>query len=184
MSQLENQVKAAMQAALDHLKQELKTLRTGRANSSILDKVHAEVHGTKMSLKSLASITVPEPRQLMVTPFDSSQIHAIAKGIEAANLGIQPRVDGKVIRIPIPAPDENLRKQIAKQCKDFGEKAKIGLREIRRKFNETVRKQKASGDIAEDVMKKIEKTIQDLTDRFCKDVDTICKEKEQEILTV
>jgi len=184
MSQTENQVKAAMQAAIDHLKQELKSLRTGRANASMLDKVHVEVHGARMPIKSVASVTVPEPRQIVVTPFDYSSINAIAKGIEAANLGIQPRVDGKVVRIPIPPPDENLRKQIAKQCKDLGEKTKIVVREARRKFNELVRKQKTDGVIAEDQMKRLEKTIQDLTDRSCKEVDTVCAEKEKEIMTV
>lgn len=184
MSQIESQLKAAMQAAIDHLKQELKALRTGRANSSMLDKVHVDLHGTRVSIKSMANITVPEPRQIVVNPFDASTIHAIAKGIEAANLGVQPRVDGKVIRIPIPPPDENLRKQIAKQCKDLGEKSKIVLRDVRRKFNELVRKQKAEGEIAEDQMKRFEKTIQDLTDRSCKEVDTVCAEKEKEILTI
>jgi ribosome recycling factor len=184
MSQTETQVKTAMQAAIDHLKQELKSLRTGRANSAMLDKVHVDLHGTRVPLKSMANITVPEPRQIMVSPFDYSNIHAIAKGIEAANLGVQPRVDGKVIRIHIPPPDETLRKQIAKQCKDLGEKAKIVLRDVRRKFNELVRKQKTDGDLAEDQMKRLEKTIQDLTDRSCKEVDTICAEKEKEILTV
>ena len=150
----------------------------------MLDKVQVDLHGTRVPIKSLANITVPESRQIMVTPFDYSNIHAISKGIEAANLGIQPRVDGKVIRIPIPAPDENLRKQIAKQCKDLGEKSKIVLREVRRKFNELVRKQKTEGEIAEDQMKRFEKTIQELTDRSCKEVDTICAEKEKEILMV
>jgi ribosome recycling factor len=184
MSNTESQVKASMQAALDHLKQELKALRTGRANASMLDKVQVDLHGTRVPIKSMANITTPESRQIMVTPFEPGNIHAIAKGIEAANLGIQPRVDGRVIRIPIPAPDESLRKQIAKQCKDLGEKSKIVLRDVRRKFNEQVRKQKAAGEIAEDQMKKLEKTIQDLTDRFCKEVDTMCAEKEKEILTV
>lgn len=184
MSQLETQLKAAMQAAIDHLKLELKSLRTGRANSSMLDKVQVELHGSRMPIKSIANISVPEPRQIMVTPFDQANIHAISKGIEAANLGVQPRVDGRVIRISVPPPDEALRKQIAKQCKELGEKSKIVLREIRRKFNEQVRKQKADGDIPEDQMKKFEKIIQDLTDRSCKEADTICAEKEKEIMTV
>jgi ribosome recycling factor len=132
---VETQVKVAMQSTIEHLKQELKALRTGRANSSMLDKVHVDFHGARAPLKSVANITVPESRQIMVTPFDYSNINAISKAIEAANLGVQPRVDGKVIRINIPPPDESLRKQIAKQCKDLGEKSKIALREIRRKFN-------------------------------------------------
>lgn len=184
MSNIDNQVKTAMQAALDHLKQELKSLRTGRANSSILDHVHIDVYGSKMSLKTLANVNVPESRQIVVTPFDASTVHAIAKGIEAANLGIHPMVDGKVIRLNVPPMDESIRKQIAKQCKELGEKAKIAMRDIRRKFNELVRKQKTDSVITEDQMKKSEKSIQDLTDRFCKDCDAVCAEKEKEIMTV
>jgi ribosome recycling factor len=184
MSDIEKQVKAAMQAALDHLKSDLKSLRTGRANASILDRVQVEIYGAMSPLKAAGNITVPESRMIVVTPFDPSTLHAIAKGIEAANLGVNPMVDGKVVRIPIPPPDEALRKQIAKQCKDFGEKGKISMREVRRKFNEQVRKQKTDGLIPEDMMKKLEKTIQDLTDKFCKEIDTACSEKEKEIMTV
>ena len=184
MSQVEPQVKAAMQAAIDHLKSELKSLRTGRANASILDKVHVEIYGSHMPLKAVANITVPESRQIVVTPFDHSNINAISKGIEAAKLGINPIVDGKVVRINVPPMDESIRKQMAKLCKDIGEKTKIALRDIRRKFNELVRKQKADGLIPEDQMKKNEKMIQEMTDRFCKDVDTLCADKEKEIMTV
>ncbi|HSX38720.1 MAG TPA: ribosome recycling factor [Chlamydiales bacterium] len=181
---MENQVKAAMQAALEHLKAELKTLRTGRANSAMLDRVQAEVYGTSTPIKALGTITVPEARQIVVTPFDPSNLNAIAKGIEAANLGVHPIVDGRVVRIPIPPPDESLRKQIAKQCREFGEKSKVAMRDVRRKFNELVRKQKSEGQIPEDQMKKDEKRIQELTDKFCKDIDTACSEKEKEILTL
>ncbi|MBS0624500.1 MAG: ribosome recycling factor [Verrucomicrobia bacterium] len=184
MSNPESQVKAAMQAAVDHLKQELKALRTGRANSAILDNVHVDVYGSKTSLKKLANVTVPESRQILVTPFDITTVHAIAKGIEAANLGIHPMVDGKVIRLNVPPMDETIRKQIAKQCKELGEKAKIAMRDIRRKFNELVRKQKADSVITEDQMKKYEKMIQEMTDRFCKDCDAACADKEKEIMTV
>jgi ribosome recycling factor len=184
MSAVEAQVKIAMQVALDHLKGELKALRSGRASSSMLDKVMVEIYGALTPLKNVANITVPEPRQILVTPFDPSTTNAIAKGIEAANLGIHPIADGRVVRLNVPPMDEALRRQIAKQCKDLGEKAKISMREVRRKFNELVRKQKVDGIIPEDMMKKIEKAIQDLTDRFCKDIDTACAEKEKEILTV
>ena len=145
MNDIEKQVKAAMQAAIDHLKQELKSLRTGRANSAMLDKVTVEVYGSHMRLKELANISVPEARQILVTPFDFSNAHAIKKGIEAANLGVNPMVDGKVIRINIPPMDEAVRKQIAKQCKELGEKSKIVMREVRRKYNDLIKKQKADG---------------------------------------
>ena len=181
---IESQVKTAMQQVLDHLKGDLKSLRTGRANAGMFDKVHVELYGSSVPIKSAGSINVPEPRLIVITPFDPSTTNAIAKGIEAANLGVHPIADGKVVRIPIPPPDESLRKQIAKQCRDFGEKSKIALREVRRKFNELVRKQKADGVLPEDQMKRFEKQIQDFTDRFCKDVDTVCSEKEKEIMTI
>ena len=184
MSDVEGQVKTGMQAAIDHLKAELKTLRTGRANSGMLDRIQVEVYGALTPIKSLASINVPEPRQIVVTPFDPSNTNAIAKAIEAANLGVHPIADGRVVRIPIPPPDEASRKHIAKQCKEFGEKSKVVMREIRRKYNELVRKQKADGAIPEDQMKKHEKHIQELTDKYCKEIDAVCADKEKEIMTI
>ena len=181
---VESQVKDAMKAALEHLKQELKTLRTGRANSSVLDRVMVEVYGSMTPLKAVATVTVPEARQIVVTPFDPSTCNAIAKGIEAANIGIHPIVDGKAVRLNVPPMDESMRKQIAKQCKELGEKAKISLREVRRKFNDLIRKQKTDGELPEDAMKKLEKLIQEHTDKSCKDVDVACAEKEKEIMTV
>lgn len=181
---IDTQVKNAMQAAIEHLRSELKTLRTGRANAGMLDKVQVEMHGHRMPLKAMASITVPEPRQILVTPFDPSGIHTVAKAIEAANLGINPIIEGKLIRIHVPPMDEAARKQMAKQCKDHGEKTKIALRDVRRKFNDLVRKQKSVGEIAEDQMKKFEKQIQELTDKFCKNADQTCAEKEKEIMTI
>lgn len=181
---IENQIKQSMQQALEHLKQELKSLRTSRANPSMLDGVHVEVYGTKMRLKDMANISVPEARQLLVTPFDPSTIHMVAKGIEAANLNLHPKVDGNLIRINIPPMDEAVRKDIVKLCKKKAEEAKVSIREVRRKGNEQIRKQKADGLISEDMMKKQEKIVQDLTDKFCKDIDTFCADKEKEILAI
>lgn len=184
MSGVDQQIKTAMQAVLDHLKQELKALRTGRANAAMLDKVQVEMYGSQMPLKNLATISVPDARQIIVTPFDPSSLQAISKGIEAANLGFHPIVDGRMVRVPVPPMDESNRKQMAKHCKELGEKSKIALREVRRKYNELIRKKKAEGELSEDVLKKEEKAIQDWTDRFCKDVDTTCSEKEKEVMTI
>jgi ribosome recycling factor len=182
---IEQQLKAAMQAAFDHFKEDLKSLRTGRASASVLDKVQVEVYGSHVPLKQLGNVTVPpEGRQILVTPFDVTTLHAISKGIEAANLGLNPMVDGKVVRVPVPPMDENLRKVIVKQCKEHAEKAKVSLREVRRKFNEVARKQKVDGILSEDQLKRVEKQIQESTDRFCKDVDTAYAEKEKQIMTV
>ena len=176
--------KEKMQAAVDHFKHELKTLRSNRANPAILDNVVVEVYGSSMRLKELAGVTTPEPRQLLITPFDPSTTNSIAKGIERANLNLQPIAEGNVIRINIPPMDEAMRKEIVKQGKKKAEDAKIVIREIRRKNNELAKKAKADGTIAEDVMKKIEKLIQDQTDKSCKEIDDLFTAKEKEIMTV
>lgn len=173
-----------MQAALDHFKQELKSLRSNRANPAVLDGVTVEVYGSQMRLRELANVTASEARQLLVSPFDPQTAGAIAKGIERANLNLQPIVESGVIRINVPPMDENTRKDIAKLAKKRSEDAKIAVRDIRRKQNETNKKQKTDSEITEDVMKKNEKSIQDLTDQFCREIDTLLAAKEKEIMTV
>lgn len=178
------QTKAKMQAALDHFKQELKSLRSNRANPAVVENVSVEVYGAQMRLKELASITSPEPRQILVAPFDPQTKGAIAKSIERANLNLQPIVDGNNVRINIPPMDESTRKEIVKQGKKKAEDAKVVIREIRRKSNEQVRKQKVEAVITEDEMKKTEEIVQKLTDQFCKEIDALFVQKEKEILTV
>lgn len=179
-----DQTKQKMLATVDHFKTELKNLRTNRANPGMLEGVVVEAYGSQMRLKEMANITVPESRQLLISPFDPQTAGAIAKGIERANLNLQPVVEGHTIRINVPPMDESMRKQIVKQGKQKAEDAKVTIRDIRRKNNELVRKQKADGIITEDVMKKDEKTIQDLTDKFCKEIDDLFTAKEKEIMAV
>lgn len=179
-----DQTKTKMLAAIEHLKNELKNIRTGRANASMLDGVTAEVYGSPVRLKEVASVTAPEARQLLVTPYDPQNVNAIAKGIEKANLGVMPIVDGHVVRIKIPPMDENMRKEMVKLCHKKREEAKVSIRNIRRDCNELVRKDKADGNIAEDMMKKLEKNIQELTDKFCKEADDVSHKKEVEVTTV
>ncbi len=179
-----DQTKAKMVATVDHFKQELKNLRSNRANPGMLEGVTVEVYGSHMRIKELANITTPESRQLLVSPFDPQTTAAIAKGIERANLNLQPVVEGQAIRINVPPMDESMRKEIVKQAKKKAEDGKIVIREIRRKGNEQVKKQKADGEITEDIMKKSEKIIQELTDQYCKEIDTLFTSKEKEILTV
>lgn len=184
MSSVEKDVEQGMQEALEHFRKELRSLRTSRANPAILDSVTVPVYGTNLRLKELATVTTPEPRQLLVTPFDGRNAQVIGKAIEQANLNIHPMVDGNIIRINMPAMDQTVRKEMVKQCKKKGEDAKISIREVRRKFNDLIRKQKADGDIPEDVMKKLEKTIQEKTEKFGKLIDQLCADKEKEILEV
>ncbi|MBS0620703.1 MAG: ribosome recycling factor [Verrucomicrobia bacterium] len=184
MTQYTEETKKKMHAALEHFKTELKNLRTSRANPGMLDGVLVDVYGAQMRIKELANVTTPESRQLLVSPFDPQTASAIAKGIEKANLNLQPILEGQSIRINVPPMDEAMRKQIVKQGKQKAEDAKIAIRDIRRKNNELVRKAKADGLITEDMMKKEEKGIQDLTDKCCKEVDDLFTAKEKEIMTV
>lgn len=184
MNHVIDETKQKMQDAIEHLQEELKNIRTGRANPAMLDNVQVEVYGTQMRIKDIASVSVPEPRQLLITPFDASNAGSIAKGIERANLNVNPSVDGNQVRIVIPAMDDNIRQEMAKLCSRRKEETKVSVRNVRREANEKVRKQKADGDIAEDQEKRLEKEIQELTDKFCKQADDLASEKEKEVLTV
>ena len=184
MPSIIDQTKSKMTAALEHLKNELKSIRTGRANPAMLDGVVVEVYGTQMRIKDLAQITTPEARQLLITPFDQTNKGAIGKAIERANLGVMPIIDGNVVRLKIPPMDEAMRKEMAKLCHKKREEAKVSIRNVRRESNDFLRRQKADGHIAEDEVNKQEKNIQDLTDKFCKEADDLAEKKEKEISTI
>lgn len=179
-----DQTKKKMQGALDHFKTDLRALRTSRANPSMVENVAVDVYGSKMKLKEVASITVPEPRQIVITPYDHGNLHAIAKGIEIANLNLLPIVDGNLVRIRIPEMDTSVRQEIVKQAKKKCEDTKISIRNIRRDGNDLIKKGKADSTLTEDMVKKLEKNIQELTDKFCKMADESFAEKEKEILTI
>ncbi|MCB1075706.1 MAG: ribosome recycling factor [Simkania sp.] len=173
-----------MEKALDHYIQELKSMRTNRPSPSMLDGVTLEVYGAEMRMRDVATVAVVDGNQLVVTPFDPSTANAIAKGIEKANLNVLPAVDGHVVRVPIPPMSEERRKEIAKDARDKGEKTKVTIRDVRRKSNDLVKKQKSDGEITEDDLKRYEKQIQELTDKYCKKVDELFTAKEKDILAV
>lgn len=179
-----DQAKSKMVAAIEHLKNELKSIRTNRANAGMLDGVSVEVYGSTMRIKEVANITAPEARLLLITPFDPSTANAIGKSIERANLGFMPIVDANAIRIKIPPMDENSRKEMVKQCHKKKEEAKISIRNIRRECNEAAKKQKVDGDLTEDGLKKLEKHVQELTDKYCKESDELAEKKEKEVTTI
>lgn len=179
-----DQAKTKMSAAIEHLKNELKGVRTGRANPAMLDTVTVEVYGTMMRLKDIATVTTPEARMLLVTPFDPKNAAVIGKGIERANLGINPITDGNVVRVKIQPMDDSRRKEMITLAHKYCENCKVSIRNVRRDANESVRKQKADGEIAEDIMKKLEKQIQELTDKFCKEADDLTEKKVKEISTI
>jgi len=178
------QTKNKMIAAIEHLKNDLKNIRTGRANPGMIEGVMVEVYGSPMRIKDIASISVPDARQLLITPFDSKNASTIGKAIEKSNLGFMPIVDGTAVRIKIPPMTEEIRKKMAKICHDEKEKTKISIRNIRREGNEEARKQEKDGIIAEDMKKKIEKNIQEMTDKHCKEADDLSEKKEKEISTI
>ena len=179
-----NECKENMQKALDHYKEELKAMRTNRPSPSMLDNVSLEVYGTEMRMRDVATVAVADGNQLVVTPFDPSTANSIAKGIEKANLNLMPAVDGHIVRVPIPPMSEERRKEIAKDAREKGEKTKVTIRDVRRKANDLVKKLKSDGDLTEDDMKRDEKLIQELTDKFCKEVDELYHAKEKDILAV
>ncbi len=183
MSILE-QTKVKMQAAIDHLFEELKSIRTGRANPAMLDNIMVEVYGSQMRIKDVASVNAVDSRQLLIAPFDMTTKGLISKAIEKANLGFMPIVDGNAIRIKIPPMDESLRKEMIKICSKRGEDGKVNIRNIRREANELVRKLKTEGKLAEDEKNKMEKQIQELTDKSCKEMDEITARKEKEVSVI
>lgn len=179
-----NDAEKKMLGAVDFLKHEFSGLRTGRANPALVEGVLVEVYGTHMRLSDLASISVPEARQLLISPFDANNTGLIAKGIIAANLNLQPQVEGTLIRIKIPELDASFRQEMVKQARKKAEEAKIAIRNIRREANEKTKKQKSEGNITEDSLKSTEKKVQDLTDKYCKIVDELTKQKEKEITAI
>lgn len=178
-----DETKTKMKQAIEHLKGDFRNLRTNRVNPHMLDDIKVELYGSEMPLKSVGQVTVQE-RQLIVTPFDPSSAQAISKAIQQSSLKLNPICEQGAVRVPVPPLNEELRKEIVKLAKQKTESAKVAIREIRRKTNETAKKQKAEGEIAEDELKKIEKLVQQLTDDYCKEIDTLFATKEKEILTV
>ena len=173
-----------MEGAIEHLKEDLAVVRTGMANAGMLNNVSVDYYGSPTPLKSLANISVPEPRTLLITPFDPKSIAEIEKGINIANIGINPANDGKVIRLAIPQLTEERRKELTKVVKNYGEDAKVAVRNLRRDANDKVKKLEKAGDYTEDDVKDTLKEIQELTDKSIKEIDEIVEAKEKEIMEV
>lgn len=170
--------------SLSVLKEELNTVRAGRANAALVDKVMVEYYGTPTPLKSLANISVPEPRMLLIAPFDPKAIPEIEKGINKADIGITPANDGKVIRLTIPQVTEERRKELTKTVKKLGEDAKVAVRNLRREANEELKKQEKAGELTEDDLKGELDSVQKAIDKAIKDIDQLVAEKDKEILEV
>ena len=172
-----------MTKTLDNLNKELITIRAGRANPHILDKLTVEYYGTPTPLQQVANITVPEARMIQIQPWEASLIKEINKAIQMSDLGLNPNTDGKVIRLVLPELTEERRKDLVKDVKKKGEAAKVAVRNIRRDANDAFKKL-AKQDVSEDEIKELEDKIQKSTDKFVKEIDKAVEEKSKEILTV
>ena len=173
-----------MEKCLDSLDRDFQTIRAGRANPKILNNVTVEYYGTPTPLNQLASISVPEARLLTIQPFDPSILKAIEKAINTSDIGINPQNDGKVIRLAFPQLTEEHRKQLVKDVSKRGEEAKVAIRNVRRDAMDDIKKLKKNNEITEDDQKDGEKKLQDLTDKYIKQVEAMVKKKEDEVLSI
>ena len=173
-----------MKKSISVLKEELNTVRAGRANAALLDQIKVDYYGSPTPLKNISNISVPDPRTLMISPFDPKSIHDIEKALNVANLGINPSNDGKVIRLVIPPVTEERRKELIKVIKKFGEDSKVAVRNERRDANDELKKQEKAGELTEDDLKKSLDDVQKKTDKTIKDIDGIIVDKEKEIMEV
>lgn len=173
---------ARMKKTIASLKDSFNTIRTGRANAAIFDKVRVDYYGTKSPLNQVATIAIPEARSVIITPFDKSLISEIEKAIQVADLGLNPSNDGKVIRIQIPALTAERRKELVKQAKTIAENSRTAIRNIRRDGNDDLKKQQKDGTLTEDGLKTETDKLQKLTDKFIDEINKIYEAKEKDIL--
>ena len=175
-------IERRMTGAVDSLKGDLSGLRTGRANTALLDPVQVEVYGSMMPLNQVATVSAPEPRMLSVQVWDKANVNAVEKGIAHANLGLNPMLDGQTLRLPLPDLTQERRKELAKLANQYAEKAKIAIRNVRRDGMEALKEDEKKKEISEDDRKRLEDEVQKLTDKFVADTDAAAEAKEREIL--
>ena len=176
-------IERRMKGAVESLKSDLSGLRTGRANTSLLDPVVVEVYGSMMPLNQVATVSAPEPRMLSVQVWDKANVTAVEKGIAKANLGLNPIQDGQNIRLPMPDLTEERRKDLAKVAGEYGEKAKIAIRNVRRDGMEAIKDDEKKKEISEDDQKRFEGDVQKLTDTYVAETDEAVAKKQQEIMS-
>ena len=173
-----------MQKSYENLVEEYATIRAGRANPHILDRITVDYYGTPTPLQQVANINVPEPRMIQIQPWEASLVKEIEKAILTSDLGLNPTNDGKVIRLVFPELTEERRKELAKDIKKKGENAKVAIRNIRRDANDAIKKENKAGDISDDEAKNSEDEIQKITDKYIAMIDSAIDDKTKEILTV
>ena len=177
-------IEGRMQKSVDNLKEEYVTIRAGRANPHILDRLRVDYYGTPTPIQQMAAVSVPEPRILMIQPWDATTLKDIEKAILVSDLGLTPNNDGKTIRLVFPELTEDRRKELAKDIKKKGDNAKVAIRNIRRDANDAIKKENKAGDISDDEAKNSEDEIQKITDKYIAMIDSAIDDKTKEILTV
>jgi ribosome recycling factor len=184
MDEYLDEMKDEMLKPLKRLRTELARVRTGRASLAVLDNIRVEYYGSPTNLNGVASLSVPEPRLIMVKPWDPSMLGAIEKAIGSSNIGITPQNDGKVIRLGFPELTGDRRVELVRQIKDMGEQSKVAVRNVRRDYNELFKSMQKDGDVTEDDLKRTLELVQTLTNDHCSKVDGIVGSKETEILEI
>ena len=173
-----------MLKTIEVVKSNFASVRAGRANAGVLDRIMVEYYGTPTPLNQVAAVSSPDPRTLVLQPWDATLLRAIEKAIQTSDLGINPQNDGRVIRLAFPQLTEERRKELGKQVRKYGEEGKVAVRNIRRDAMEDFKKMKKNGELTEDDQKSMEKELQDLTDKRCKDIDDLTAKKEAELMAV
>ncbi len=184
MSEILDFCKNRMDKAIDALDKEYAAVRAGRANPAVLNKVVVDYYGAPTPVAQMAAVSVPEPRTLLITPWDASSLKDIEKAIQVSDIGINPSNDGKSIRLNFPPLTEERRRDLCKDIKKYAEDTKVSIRSSRRDALEKIKAQEKNSEITEDDRKQLEKKVQDLTDKFCKEADTLAANKEKEIMSV
>ena len=173
-----------MKKTIEVVKSNFAAVRAGRANAGVLDRITVEYYGAPTPLNQVANIGSPDPRTLTIQPYDMSLLKAIEKAIQTSDLGINPQNDGRIIRLSFPQLTEERRKDLTKQVRKYGEEGKVALRNIRRDAMDDIKKKTKKSELTEDDQKKLEKELQDMTDKRCKDIDDLTAKKEKELMAV
>ena len=173
-----------MQKTIEVVKANFAAVRAGWANAGVLDRITVEYYGTPTPLNQVAAISSPDPRSLVIQPWDATLLKAIEKAIQTSDLGINPQNDGRVIRLTFPQLTEERRKDLTKQVRKYGEEGKVAVRNIRRDAMEDIKKKTKKSELTEDDQKNLEKELQDLTDKRCKEIDELTAKKEKELMAV
>ena len=184
MKQVLNKTEERMQRRISHLEGEYKAIRAGRANPAVLDKVKVDYYGTPTPVNQVATVSVPEARSITIQPWDTSLLNVIMKAIQTSDIGINPQNDGKMLRLTFPPLTEDRRKEIVKDISKIAEDTKVQIRNVRRESMDDLKKLKKDGDLTEDDLKNAEKKVQDITDKFIKNADSLCSAKQKEIMEI